>query len=59
MTFFGGVARPGRPAVELDPDAENRLAAGSRAEASFGKGSIGMGGMVDLDELEVVGVGRP
>jgi hypothetical protein len=59
MTFLGGVAKPGRPADVLELDVENRLAAGRRADASFGRGSIGMGGIVDLDELEVVGVGRP
>lgn len=60
MTFLGGVASPGKPAEELGPGtAENRFAAGNRAEASFGKGNIGIGGTVDLDEFEVVGVGSP
>jgi len=58
MTFLGGVAKPGRPADELE-GVENRLAAGRRAEASFGRGSIGMGGIVDLDEPVADGVGRP
>jgi len=57
-TFFGGVARPGRPAAEEDTDAK-RLAAGRSPEASFGSGSIGIGGIVDLEEFDVDGVGRP
>jgi hypothetical protein len=58
MTFLGGVAKPGRPADELE-GVENRLAAGSKAVASFGRGSMGIGGIVDLDEPVADGVGRP
>jgi hypothetical protein len=60
IVFFGGVARPGRPAAE-DGEDEKRLADGRRpgADGSFGSGSIGMGGIVDLDEFDVVGVGNP
>jgi hypothetical protein len=37
------------------------LAAGKRPVPvdSFGRGSIGIGGIADRDELEVVGVGYP
>lgn len=58
MAFLGGVAKPERPADELE-GVENRLAAGSKAEASFGRGSMGMGGIVDLDDSVADGVGRP
>ena len=58
MTFLGGVAKPGRPDDELE-GVENRLAAGSNADASFGRRSMGMGGIVDLDEPVADGVGRP
>jgi hypothetical protein len=58
MTFFGGVVKPGKPAAEVEADA-NRLAAGRSPDASLGSGSIGTGGMVDLVELDVDGVGRP
>lgn len=58
MAFFGGVANPGGPAAEDDADA-NRLAAGRSPDASLGSGSIGIGGIVDLDEFDVDGVGRP
>jgi hypothetical protein len=58
-TFLGGVEKPGSPAD--GPGEEKRLAAGKRPVPadSLGRGSIGIGGMVDRDELEVVGVGRP
>lgn len=58
VTFLGGVARPGRAAADVEADVK-RLAAGRSPEASFGSGSIGIGGIVDLEEFDVDGVGRP
>lgn len=52
------MAKPGRPADELE-GVVNRLAAGSKADASFGRGSMGMGGIVDREEPVADGVGKP